>query len=205
MQPIYVDQWGKHGHLHGCRAISCRVLIGQDPVKIEACLSTMDQVIYGNSSIKSAFDIALYDLASQNAEVPLYAYLGGRKNKVLVTDYTVSLGDKQKMVRDALRIKANGFQVIKVKLGDTGENDIERIRLIREAVGSDIPLRIDANQGWDVSTAISTLKALQSFEIQHCEEPIPDGILWNLQTSENRVRFPLWPMSPVVTITMPKD
>jgi len=159
-----------------------RVLIGQDPVKIEACLSTMDQVIYGNSSIKSAFDMALYDLASQNAGVPLYAYLGGRKNKVLVTDYTVSLGDKQKMVRDALQIKANGFQVIKVKLGDTGENDIERIRLIREAVGPDIPLRIDANQGWDVSTAISTLKALQSFNIQHCEEPIPR---WNFMELAN--------------------
>ena len=58
----------------------------------------MDQVIYGNSSIKSAFDMALYDLAAQWAELPLYAFLGGKNNKVLVTDYTISLGDKHKMV-----------------------------------------------------------------------------------------------------------
>lgn len=150
-----------------------QVLIGQDPLAIGECSKRMDQAIYGNSSIKSAFDIALYDVASQEAEVPLYAFLGGSKNKILVTDYTVSLGDKHKMVKDAMKIKADGFQVIKVKLGDSGEKDIERIRLIREAVGYDIPVRIDANQGWDVATTLSILNALAPFNIQHCEEPIP--------------------------------
>ena len=154
-------------------------LLGQDPAKIEACATTMDQVIYGNSSIKSAFDIALYDLVSQNAGLPLYAFLGGRKNKVLVTDYTVSLGDKYKMANDALKIKENGFQVIKVKLGETCEKDVERISLIREAVGFDIPIRIDANQGWDTTTAIATLNALAPYHIQHCEEPIHAGISWS--------------------------
>lgn len=153
-----------------------QVLIGADPFHLEGCVNKMDQVIYGNSSIKSAFDMALYDLASQQAKLPLYAFLGGKKGKILVTDYTVSLGDKHKMVKDALLIKENGFQAIKVKLGESCEADVERIRLIREAVGMEIPLRIDANQGWDTSTAIATLKALGPFNVQHCEEPIPR---WN--------------------------
>jgi L-alanine-DL-glutamate epimerase-like enolase superfamily enzyme len=153
-----------------------RMLIGQDPTNIEVCTSTMDHVIYGNSSIKSAFDMALYDLASQQAELPLYAFLGGKNNKVLATDYTVSLGDKHKMVHDALWIKHHGFQAIKVKLGESFEKDFERIHLIREAVGKEIPMRIDANQGWNTETAIATLRALGPYNIQHCEEPIPR---WN--------------------------
>lgn len=153
-----------------------RSLLGKDPTDIAASTTLMEQVIYGNSSIKSAFDIALYDLAAQQAELPLYAYLGGKNIKKLATDYTVSLGDKHKMVQDALWIKQQGFQAIKVKLGESFEKDCERIRLIREAVGNDIPLRIDANQGWDTPTAIAILQALEPYHIQHCEEPIPR---WN--------------------------
>jgi L-alanine-DL-glutamate epimerase-like enolase superfamily enzyme len=153
-----------------------KALIGKDPCCIPECSALMDRVIYGNSSIKSAFDIALYDIASQNAELPLYAYLGGSNNKTLITDYTVSIGETSKMVLDAIRIKERGFQVIKVKLGDSKEKDVERIRLIREAVGTEIPVRIDANQGWDTEEAIETLTALEAYNIQHCEEPIPR---WN--------------------------
>ncbi len=153
-----------------------QTLLNRDPLDIEACTIRMDRVIYANSSIKSAFDMALYDIASQNAALPLYAFLGGKKSKILVTDYTVSLGDKHKMVQDALKIVAAGFQVIKVKLGESFEKDVERVRMIREAVGVNLPLRIDANQGWDTKTAIATLKALEIYNIQHCEEPIPR---WN--------------------------
>ena len=166
-----------------------RMLIGSDPLNIEDCSQKMDRVIFGNSSIKSAFDMALYDIAAQNADLPLYAFLGGQNNKVLVTDYTVSLGDKHKMVADALKIKAAGFQVIKVKLGESCEKDVERIRLIREAVGYDIPVRIDANQGWDTKTANAALKLLEPFHIQHCEEPIPR---WNfMELSEIRSQSPI--------------
>jgi len=164
-------------------------LLGQDPENIEACAARMDRIIYANSSIKSAFDIALYDIASQNAELPLYTFLGGRKDKDLVTDYTVSLGEKHKMVSDALLVRERGFQVIKVKLGESGYQDVERIRLIREAVGKDIPIRIDANQGWDPETAVAALKAMESFNIQHCEEPIPR---WNfMELAGVRKRSPI--------------
>jgi L-alanine-DL-glutamate epimerase-like enolase superfamily enzyme len=77
------------------------------------------------------------------------------------------------MAADAEAIVAAGFPVIKVKLGGPGELDIRRIRAIRERIGSIIPLRIDANQGWDPDTAIHVLNALADAGIQHCEEPIP--------------------------------
>jgi L-alanine-DL-glutamate epimerase-like enolase superfamily enzyme len=153
-----------------------KALLGKDPLNIEECSLMMNKTIYGNSSIKSAFDIALYDIASQEAGLPLFSFLGGKNEKVLVTDYTVSIGDPQKMAKDAIRIKENGFQIIKVKLGHTGSKDVERVSLIRKAIGPELALRIDANQGWGTEEAIETLIALSPFKIQFCEEPVPR---WN--------------------------
>lgn len=149
------------------------ILKEKNALDMAACHKAMNSVIYGNSSIKSAFDMALYDIASQQAALPLYAFLGGSNNKKLVTDYTVSFKDAQSMAADAATIKANGFQVIKVKLGGTKQDDIERIQKIRDAVGMQIPIRIDANQGWNTKDAVAILKALHPYNIQHCEEPIP--------------------------------
>lgn len=150
-----------------------QALLGRDALDIAGAHAAMDRVIHANNSIKSAFDIALHDLAAQHAGQPLHAFLGGDAGKPLFTDYTVSLKDPEAMAADALAIAAAGFPVIKVKLGSDGDLDIERIRRIREAIGPALPLRIDANQGWDPPTAIRVLNALAPFGIQHCEEPIP--------------------------------
>ena len=152
------------------------VLIGKNPLEIGMCVNLMDTVIYGNTSIKSAFDIALHDIAAQHSGLPLYAYLGGNNKKILFTDYTVSLNEKSKMTDDAIKIKENGFPVIKVKLGGPKDKDIERIQEIRKAIGMEIPLRIDANQGWNIESAVHVLNELGPFNIQFCEEPIPR---WN--------------------------
>ena len=150
-----------------------KVLKGKDALDIAGCMQLMDKTIYANTSIKSAFDIALHDIAGQHAGVPIYKLLGGEKNKVLETDMTVSIGEPSKMQADAIQFKAKGFPAIKVKLGETKEKDVERIRAIREGIGNQHPLRIDANQGWQTADyAIEVLKALGEFNIEHCEEPI---------------------------------
>lgn len=150
-----------------------QVLKGKVALDIAGCIEAMDKTIYANSSIKSAFDIALYDIAAQHSGVPLYKFLGGEMNKVLETDMTVSIGDPQKMKADAMRFKGEGFPAIKVKLGGTKEEDVTRIKAIREGIGMEHPLRIDANQGWNtVDNAIAILQALSEFNIEHCEEPI---------------------------------
>ena len=150
-----------------------KALLGQDASNPSMCIEIMDRVIYGNTSIKSAFDMALHDIAAQHAGVPLYQYLGGRNNKLLQTDMTVSIGTPTKMQKDAVRFKDQGFPFIKVKLGENLEEDVARIRAIREGVGYEIPLRIDANQGWlTADKAIAVLNALEPYNIEHCEEPI---------------------------------
>jgi len=150
-----------------------KALIGHDPLDIEGAHVLMDRLIFSNNSVKSAFDIALHDIAAQAADLPLWRFLGGKERSDLFTDYTVSIGDPQQMAADAEDIVRHGFPVIKVKLGGDGDLDIRRIRAIRERILSILPLRIDANQGWDPDTAIRVLNELGSLNIQHCEEPIP--------------------------------
>ena len=168
-----------------------KALKGKNALDIKDCIQSMDKIIYGNSSIKSAFDMALYDIAAQQAGLPLYKFLGGKNNKTIATDYTVSLNAAQKMAEDAAKYKRQGFPVIKVKLGDSKVNDTERIHLIREAIGYEIPLRIDANQGWDVKTAIATLKELERYNIQHCEEPIPRWDFMRLRKVKKKSPIPI--------------
>ncbi len=150
-----------------------KVLKGTNALDIAGCCAAMDKTIYANYSIKSAFDIALHDIGAQHAGLPLYQFLGGTKSKVLTTDMTVSIGTPEKMKKDAVLFKAQGFPAIKVKLGEDLVSDVARIKAIREGIGNDIPLRIDANQGWQTAAnAIAVLKALAPYGIEHCEEPI---------------------------------
>lgn len=149
-----------------------RVLLGRESLDIPGAVLAMDQAIHGNASIKSAIDIAVHDIAAQVAGLPLYRFLGGTVNRTLYTDYTVSIGEPQQMAQDAVAINQAGFPAIKVKLGGDGDLDIARVRGIRMAVGPEIPLRLDANQGWDPDTAIRVLQALGGMGIEHCEEPI---------------------------------
>ncbi len=156
------------------------VLQDQDPLDIDACILAMDRAIYGNRSIKSAFDIALHDIAAQAAGLPLFRFLGGNTIRPLVTDYTVSFGPVETMVEEALDIQKRGFPAIKVKVGGTGDDDMDRILSIRKAVGPDMPLRLDANQGWSVDTAIRVLSALGGMNVEFCEEPIARWDYMNL-------------------------
>jgi L-Ala-D/L-Glu epimerase len=150
-----------------------RQLKGKNALDIAGSMEIMDRTIYGNTSIKSAFDIALHDIAAQHSGVPIYQFLGGKKDRTLETDMTVSIGHPQKMKEDAIRFLQAGFPAIKVKLGEGKDIDVARIRAIREGIGNDHPLRIDANQGWSTADhAIEVLQALAPYNIEHCEEPI---------------------------------
>jgi L-alanine-DL-glutamate epimerase-like enolase superfamily enzyme len=125
----------------------------------------------GNKTILSAFDMALYDILGKRADLPLYALLAGSK-RTLITDRTIGIDTPGKMVEEAIAYKEQGIPAIKVKLGTTVAEDIERIRHIRAALGPQIPLRIDANQGWDRIGALQALRGMEDKGIQYCEQPV---------------------------------
>lgn len=151
------------------------ILIGEDAREIRRIVKKIDKALAGNASIKAAFDMALYDLNAKAVGLPLYRYLQGDNDKKIYTDMTVSLLEKSKMAKKARKFVDDGFPVLKVKLGKDAESDIERIIAIRQEIGMDMDIRIDANQGWNYYEAIKALDGMAELNIQHCEAPLPAG------------------------------
>ena len=148
-----------------------RLWKGTDALDIPARLRQLDDFTAGNTTIKSAFDMALYDIAAKNAGLPLYRFLGGEK-RMVETDITIGIASSEVMAAKAIAFKQSGAHILKVKLGKNAVEDVERIKQIREAVGSEIKIRVDANQGWSFDDAVYALQALGKYEIEFCEQPM---------------------------------
>lgn len=147
-------------------------LVGIDPRSIGTVHRIMDSQYTGNSAVKAGIDIACYDIAAKSAGLPLYKYLGG-SDPELVSDVTIGIDTPERMAEAALNWVRKGFGIIKVKLGEDIETDAARIRAIREAVGDEIRIRIDANQGWSVRDAIRISRELDRLGVDLIEQPVP--------------------------------
>ncbi|RYE14447.1 MAG: dipeptide epimerase [Sphingobacteriales bacterium] len=136
-----------------------------------ARLQQLHSFTAGNTTIKGAFDMALYDIAAKNAGLPLYEYLGGQR-RVVETDITIGIASPQTMAEKALAFKNTGAAILKVKLGRDAQRDVERIKQIRAAVGDELTIRVDANQGWSFDDAVYALQSIAPYNIQFCEQPM---------------------------------
>ena len=143
----------------------------KNPLLIEERMDELHKFTAHNFTIKSAFDMALYDIAAKSADLPLYKFMNGSKREI-ETDITIGIGTIDEMVAQAKEFKASGARILKVKLGKNADDDIQRVIKIREAVGPDIILRIDANQGWVFEDAIKALTGMANQNIQFCEQPM---------------------------------
>lgn len=148
-------------------------LIGMDIENIDGIMQRLHKCILKNTSAKAAVDMAIYDLYAKNLGQPLYKVLGGNCTEV-ETDLTISVNDIPEMVQDSLRAVKEGFRILKIKVGKEGLKDVERIKAIREAVGPDIILRVDANQGWNAKDAVRIIRAMEDagLDIDLVEQPV---------------------------------
>lgn len=143
----------------------------KDAADISSRLRELDDFTAFNTTIKSAFDMALYDIAAKTAGKPLYALLGGNQ-KQLETDLTIGIAAPEQMAQKADEFVKNGARIIKIKLGKNADEDIERVKLIRQTAGPSIKLRIDANQGWSFDDSVKVLNAISQDDIEFCEQPM---------------------------------
>jgi len=143
----------------------------QDALNIQARMQQLNDFTAGNYTIKSAFDMALHDIAAKNAGLPLYVFLGGQRREV-ETDITIGIAEPEIMAHKALKFKESGATILKVKLGKDAKHDVERIKQIRQTVGHDMRIRIDANQGWNFDDAVFALQAMGNLNVEFCEQPM---------------------------------
>jgi L-alanine-DL-glutamate epimerase-like enolase superfamily enzyme len=153
-------------------AISIRdMLVGEDPLAIDALLRKIGPLVHSNPSAVAAFDMALHDILGKVAGLPLFRLLGGTKN-VFETDITTSLDTLENMTAESKKYADMGYKTLKVKVGLDPDEDFARLSAIRRAVGPKVAIRIDANQGWTVPQAVYALRKMEPLAIQFCEQPV---------------------------------
>jgi o-succinylbenzoate synthase len=168
-------------------------LNGLEPDDLTEALRRIQGAVVGNFGAKAAVDVALHDLAARRRGQTLHGFLGSTVTSVR-TDVTLSAGDPSALVAAGKARIADGFDVLKVKVG-TGDAaaDFERVRRIREAIGPEPRLRLDANQGWSRRDAVNAIRAMEDAgcAIELVEQPVPAADLEGMAWITDRVSTPI--------------
>ncbi len=167
-------------------------LLGMDIEDMEGIQRKLHSCILHNTSAKAAVDMALYDLWAKRWNAPLWKLLGGSK-PTFETDITISVNPVDEMVADSLDAVRRGFHILKVKVGKEGKKDVERIAAIRKAIGPDVLIRVDANQGWDPRQSVAIISAMEDkgLDIELVEQPVKATDLDGLRYVTQRVQTPI--------------
>jgi len=148
-------------------------IINMNIEEIESIMQKINGAMIKNTSAKAAADMAIYDLFGKNLKIPLYKLFGG-VTSTIETDITISVNSPEEMAQDAVNYVKMGYNTLKTKVGVDSSLDIERVKAIRKAVGSNIKLRLDANQGWKAKDAVRTIRKLEDLglDIELVEQPV---------------------------------
>jgi muconate cycloisomerase len=145
-------------------------LIGRDPLKVRAAAALMERAISHNWHAKAALEMALWDIVGKEAGLPLSELWGGRVRDVVPVKFVVS-GAPEHAAELAARLVGEGFRYIKIKTGLGIDDDLVRVRAVRQAVR--VPVGIDCNQGWTCRQTLAALPELEELGIAFIEQPFP--------------------------------
>lgn len=182
----YTYTGGKGGH--AIKAMIehdfCEVLVGKDGADIEGIYDFLEWHIHyvGRGGIASfamsAVDIALWDIRCKKVKQPLWVAAGGTSNSCKAYCGGIDLMfPLEKLLNNIKGYLANGFNAVKIKIGrENLEEDLERIKAVRELIGPDVTFMVDANYSMSVGKAIKAANAFKQYDIHWFEEPtIPDN------------------------------
>ena len=168
-------RWSGEDQVTGAHLIQTYLeplLIGEDPTDVEEFTKKFRLAFAGNYFTKAAVEMALWDIAGKAENLPLYEILGGSVREFVLTKWSVSGVEPAQAADIARWAVTQGFKAMKVKVGIDPESDVARVQAVREAIGPDIKLGVDANGGWSLANAISTIKRLCEFGIYFAEQPV---------------------------------
>jgi muconate cycloisomerase len=149
------------------------LVTGMDPTNVHMVLAKMESAVDGYLDAKAAIEMACVDLSARVAGMPVYTYLGGAVKDRLQFNAWIGILPPDEAAKETLQWKTQGFRSAKIKVGGNIEADRDRVKAIREAVGADFNLRIDANAGYDADTSIKLAGMVAPFNLQLFEQPVP--------------------------------
>jgi L-alanine-DL-glutamate epimerase-like enolase superfamily enzyme len=136
--------------------------------------------------------MALWDLNARALGVPVHRLLGGRVRDRVPLSWSLAVADHDAEIEEAHAKVAAGHRIFKVKTGALEwAEDVARVRRLREALGPEIALRVDANQGWDRPTALRAIRALEPYGLDFVEQPVPRWDLEGMTEIGRRVDVPI--------------
>jgi L-alanine-DL-glutamate epimerase-like enolase superfamily enzyme len=163
------------------------LLIGADPFDLTGIHQRMDQIEMMKNErlahwnpIRAAIDIALHDLRARALGVPLYELLGGKQRDSFEVCKNIGVSDPATSAERAQRLVADGYRVVKMRVGTDVDLDVARVRAVREAVGEGVGIRVDANQAWDPTTAVAAINRMARSGLEGVEQPCK---FWDLRAA----------------------
>lgn len=176
--------WSDRRELHEAVELLAPAVIGADPLDRVALwermvdrLTSRKEPLPGGAAALSAIDVALWDLAGRSAGMPIFRLIGGRRFARLDAYATgIYLEEPEVAARKAAVMLERGFRAVKVKAGAGLERDAQVLEAVRETVGPQVPVLVDANQAFDdLQEALDLGAALDRHEVFWYEEPMPPG------------------------------
>jgi L-alanine-DL-glutamate epimerase-like enolase superfamily enzyme len=182
-------------------------IIGQNPMDIGPILSVVDASMYKTTCAKEGIDLALFDLLGRVLNTPVHTLINGSfRNKIQVAS-EIGINRPNIMADDALRLLKMGIKVIKIKGSHAIEEDVKRIKAVREAVGDQAELRLDPNSHWTTFGTIKAMKDVEDCRLQLLEQPVPGWDLKGMSFIRKSIGIPLmadesvWTPQDVVAIS----
>ncbi|MDQ7903632.1 mandelate racemase/muconate lactonizing enzyme family protein [Phytohabitans sp. ZYX-F-186] len=170
------------------------LVVGRDPAPIRALVGAVDSPYWphlGRPALASALEMALWDLHGQRLGQPVSALLGGRIRDRVPVAYCLGITAPEQAVEVARRVLGDGFRVLKLKIGADLDADLARVRAVVEATGGRLALRLDANQGFDRTTAARLVDGLAGLPVEYVEQPLPVGDLDGMRALRHRGTVPI--------------
>jgi L-alanine-DL-glutamate epimerase-like enolase superfamily enzyme len=166
--PVYLPAYAS-GARNGIRELAPH-LVGDDPTQLLALNRKMDQVMKGHPYVKSAIDMACWDILGKAADMPVCHLLGGRFGEDVLLYRAISQRPPAEMADNVASYRAEGYRRFQLKVGGHPDEDIERIRMVRDILEPGDKLVADANTGWLMHEAMRVVGAVRDVDV-YIEQP----------------------------------
>ena len=176
-----------------------KVLLDEDPFNIDLIHYKMDKTVSENSFAKTAADLALHDIVGKALSIPVCKLIGGSYTDKIALHWPIGIGAPKEIEEEVLKGMAAGYKAVKMKVGNDAKQDIEMVKTVREAVGPDVAIVVDANQAYDVKRAILIIRQMEKYDIQRVEQPVHYRDLDGMAMVRRAVEVPIGACESAIT------
>lgn len=168
------------------------MLIGADPTNINEIHRLMDAIIRNQYMTKAAIDMACYDILGKTLGAPVHQLLGGKRRNEMKCMWSAGGNTPEEAVEQIVECKKQGYNGCMIKVGTADwKNDVAKTIAVRRAVGDEFALIADANQGWDINTAIKYCEAVSDCNLLFFEQPLQSWDVDGMAEVRRKINIPL--------------